>query len=220
MSWYPTYRFLGASLLLGLLVACFSGVAPSAGESAESKVVAAESLREPAEFRGIQDKTLRSESLFTEAARVLQSPRCMNCHPVSRFPTQGDDMHPHVPLIHAGASGHGVAGLECSACHQKDNVNTLSFPIASIPGNSHWALAPESMAWQGLSIGQICEQLKNPRRNGSRTLAQIHKHVKEDSLVGWAWNPGAGRKPAPGTQQTFAELVEAWIETGAACPRG
>jgi hypothetical protein len=29
---------------------------------------------------------------------------------------------------------------------------------------------------------------------------------------------GSGRKPAPGTQKAFGELIAAWIETGAACP--
>ena len=37
-------------------------------------------------------------------------------------------------------------------------------------------------------------------------------------LVGWAWAPGFGRAPAPGTQQQAGALVEAWIKTGAACP--
>jgi hypothetical protein len=37
-------------------------------------------------------------------------------------------------------------------------------------------------------------------------------------LVGWAWHPGAGRRPAPGTQERFGEIIEAWIETGSECP--
>ena len=45
----------------------------------------------------------------------------------------------------------------------------------------------------------------------------IH-HIGEDTLVGWAWAPGAGRSPAPGTQKQAGALVEAWVKTGAACP--
>jgi hypothetical protein len=45
-------------------------------------------------------------------------------------------------------------------------------------------------------------------------VALIH-HVSEDSLVGWAWSPGAGRTPAPGTQAQFGELMKAWATTGA-----
>jgi hypothetical protein len=161
---------------------------------------------------------MRSEALFTEMARVLQSPRCLNCHPPSRSPTQGDDLHPHVPYMQAGEAGHGPPGLSCATCHQGANVTTHSSPIASIPGNAHWALAPASMAWQGRSIGEICAQIKDPRRNGGRSLAQIHHHMAEDSLVGWAWNPGEPRKPAPGTQAAFGDLIAAWIQAGAACP--
>jgi hypothetical protein len=43
--------------------------------------------------------------------------------------------------------------------------------------------------------------------------------MAEDHLVGWAWNPGDGRKPAPGTQAQFGALVQAWIDTGAKCPK-
>ena len=42
--------------------------------------------------------------------------------------------------------------------------------------------------------------------------------MAEDELVGWGWAPGAGRTPAPGTQDTFGQLIEAWIESGAVCP--
>jgi len=37
-------------------------------------------------------------------------------------------------------------------------------------------------------------------------------------LVAWGWEPGPGREPAPGDPQRFADLVKAWIATGAHCP--
>jgi hypothetical protein len=40
----------------------------------------------------------------------------------------------------------------------------------------------------------------------------------EDELVGWAWNPGRGRQPAPGMQKSFGELIKAWVDSGGACP--
>ena len=79
-------------------------------------------------------------------------------------------------------------------------------------------LAPREMAWENKALGEICEQLKDPERNGHRTLAELHEHMAEDDLVGWGWHPGAGRQPAPGTQQILGALVQAWIDTGAACP--
>jgi hypothetical protein len=75
------------------------------------------------------------------------------------------------------------------------------------------------MAWQGKSLEEICLQLKDSARNGGRSLLKIHEHMATDSLVGWAWHPGAGRSPAPGTQVQFGALIEAWISTGAHCPQ-
>jgi hypothetical protein len=49
-------------------------------------------------------------------------------------------------------------------------------------------------------------------------LDEIVHHAAEDSLVGWGWQPGAGRTPAPGTQQEFGALIRALVESGAACP--
>ncbi|PZQ57775.1 MAG: Isoquinoline 1-oxidoreductase subunit [Phenylobacterium zucineum] len=176
------------------------------------------SLKRPEDFRQIADPKARSAAMFTEAGRVLQHPRCMNCHPQGRSPTQGDDLHPHVPFIAAGDGGHGSRALSCSTCHQAQNVSTQGASIATIPGHPHWTLAPASMAWQGRSLAEICAQIKDPGRNGGRTLKQIHEHMADDSLVGWAWRPGAGRTPAPGTQAAFGDLIAAWIATGAACP--
>lgn len=90
--------------------------------------------------------------------------------------------------------------------------------LFSIPGNPKWALAPHAFAWQHRSMAQICRQLKDPRRNGHRTLAQLNDHMAHDTLVGWAWQPGAGREPAPGSQAAFGALVKAWIDSGATCP--
>ena len=53
---------------------------------------------------------------------------------------------------------------------------------------------------------------------GYLTLAQIQDHMAHDALVGWAWQPGAGRAPAPGTQAELGALVQARIDTGAECP--
>ena len=74
------------------------------------------------------------------------------------------------------------------------------------------------MAWEGKSLGQICEQLKDQNRNGSRDLAAIVRHVTSDTLVLWAWKPGPGRVPAPGSNAQFGALMQAWVDTGAACP--
>ena len=74
------------------------------------------------------------------------------------------------------------------------------------------------MAWEGKSLSEICVQIKDPNRNGGRSLADLVHHIGDDSLVSWAWAPGFGRQPAPGTQKEAGALVEAWAKTGAACP--
>ncbi len=159
-----------------------------------------------------------SVTLFRRMALVIESPRCLNCHPAGRSPTQGDDMHLHTPPMVSDGSGHGIPGLHCSACHSPANAPVRLPHIASVPGNAAWALAPAAFTWQHRSLREICEQIKDPRRNGGRTLHHIHDHVAHDPLVGWAWHPGLGRKPAPMTQATFGELVQEWIDTGAAGP--
>ena len=159
------------------------------------------------------DAVARSVALFREAGKVLQHPRCLNCHPVGDRPTQNDTMRPHIPRVVRGADGHGPPGLPCSACHHAAN-----YDAAHVPGHTDWHLAPASMAWAGKSLGAICVQIKDPARNGGRDMAALLRHVSEDSLVGWAWSPGAGRTSAPGTQAEFGAVMRAWAESGAHCP--
>jgi hypothetical protein len=173
----------------------------------------ASELRPAATFAGIADPRARAIALFEEAGKVLQHPRCMNCHPASDRPTQTERMRPHHPLVVRGDNGYGAAGLRCATCH-----HTSNFDAAHVPGHPEWHLAPATMAWQGRSLGEICAQIKDRARNGNRDMAALVHHLAEDSLVGWAWSPGAGRDPAPGSQPQFGELMKAWEAAGADCP--
>src|SRR6266487_6383056 len=47
----------------------------------------------PAAFSSIQDLHERSVALFREAGKVIQHPRCINCHPAGDHALQGDDRH-------------------------------------------------------------------------------------------------------------------------------
>jgi hypothetical protein len=162
---------------------------------------------------GDPEQAARSIALFREAGKVLQHPRCLNCHPVGDRPTQTDRMMPHRPMVIRGADGHGAPGLPCNACHHAAN-----YEDSGVPGNAAWRLAPASMAWAGRSLGEICRQMTDPARNGNLDPAALLKHVSENKLVGWAWAPGAKRTPAPGTQAEFGALMRAWFESGAVCP--
>lgn len=173
----------------------------------------AETLRAVSSFSDVDDAKARSVALFTEAGKVLLHPRCLNCHPSTARPRQGDARVLHEPPVRRGPGGHGVTAMRCSTCHTSAN-----FDPAGVPGAAHWALAPASMAWEGRSLGQICAQLKDPARNGGRKLPAVVEHMSKDALVGWAWTPGAGREAAPGTQAEFGALIAAWVKDGAACP--
>jgi hypothetical protein len=170
-------------------------------------------LRSADAFAGIADARARSVALFEEAGKVLQHPRCMNCHPAGERPRQTDQRRLHQPVVVRGKDGHGAPGMACATCHGGAN-----FDPARVPGNPHWALAPASMAWEGKTLGEICAQLQDPERNGGRDVAAILKHATSDSLVLWAWQPGPGRTPAPGSNAEFGNLLTAWAQTGAHCP--
>ena len=207
----------------GLMLVVMAGLAfadsyTGSGRPAEQTPAPVQPLRSVASFTGYADRDALSRAYFEEAGRVITGPRCMNCHPATRSPTQGDDLHPHIPHVVAGVDDKGAPGLRCISCHHAHNSPLWGDSIRSVPGHAPWALAPASMAWQGKSLGQICGLIKDPARNGGRSLAQIHTHMASDGLVGWAWSPGMGRQPAAGSQKRFGALIEAWIKTGARCP--
>jgi hypothetical protein len=191
--------------MLGALVALLMG-APTAY---------ADTLATPESFAAITDTAARSAALFAEIGKVLTHPRCVNCHPAGDRPLQGEQgrLRLHQPPVQRGVDGHGLPALRCSVCHQQAN-----FDPGRVPGHSMWHLAPIEMAWEGRTLGQICTQLKDRARNGGRSVDEIVHHIATDTLVGWAWAPGYGRKPAPGTQKAVGELLEAWARTGAVCP--
>ena len=173
----------------------------------------ARELRSADSFAQIADRAERSRALFAEASRVFLHPRCLNCHPSGDTPHQGMDLSVHDPPVVRGPDDKGVAGVQCSSCHQDHNLE-----LARVPGAPDWHLAPRAMAWVGKNPREICEQMKDPARNGRRSLAETVEHNAHDKLVAWGWNPGHGRNPAPGTQEELGRIVQAWVETGAECP--
>ena len=146
---------------------------------------------------------------------VLRHPRCMNCHSQGDYPRQGDDSHPHIMNVRRGPDGHGVNAVKCSTCHQDHNLPGVHMP----PGAKDWALPSPAMPmiWEGLSDRQLCLLLKDPDRNGHRTMQQIVEHM-HTPLVLWGWHPGDGRTSIPMPQEKFLREVEAWVATGSACP--
>ena len=181
--------------------------------AAQASNAPTEDLATPESFEAIGDTAARSAALFTEAGKVLTHARCVNCHPAGDRPRQGDVRRLHQPPVTRGDDGFGLPAMRCPICHQVAN-----FEPARVPGNQVWHLAPIEMAWEGKTLSEICAQIKDPARNGGRSLEEIVHHIGTDHLVGWAWTPGAGRQPAPGTQSEAGALFDAWVDTGAVCP--
>ena len=202
-------RWASASLAAAGLVA----LALDASAQATSPPPAPGGLRPVSAFGSIADPQQRSAALFAEAGKVIQNPRCVNCHPAGNRPLQGEDSHLHQPIVARGPGNMGVPGLACTTCHGQANYDAVG-----VPGNPQWALAPIEMAWAGKSLAAICAQIKDPTRNGGRSMAEIVEHMGHDGLVGWGWHPGRGRAPVPGTQGQFGALIQAWADSGAACP--
>lgn len=151
---------------------------------------------------------------------VFSHPRCANCHveddrPRWSGPHYGETrVHGFNVMRGSDDSGFGNPGLRCNACHFASNSNVLHGP----PGAENWHLAPSEMVWWEKSSSEICAQIKDPVRNGGRTLEEVAIHVRDDGLVGWGWTPGPGREPAPGSAEETFEAIQRWAAAGAPCP--
>ena len=114
-------------------------------------------------------------SLTTRSARGRCSPksarsshpRCVNCHPRTERPLQGEDGALHQPLVVRGAGGMGAAGMVLT-CHNADNFR-------HVPGHpAHLAPGGDGLGRQSLTA--TVSRLKTgsatagrPWRNSVRT---------------------------------------------------
>lgn len=162
------------------------------------------------------DAATAGKRAFVDVARVLQSPRCQNCHPDGDAPLQTDRGIRHAMNITRASL---EAGLACRTCHQERNSEALGVP-GGPPGAPHWGLPPKEnpMIFQHRSLNALCEQLKDPERNGHRDLAALLEHVDHDPLVLWAWRPGGRRTLPPLDHASFVGAFRAWVASGGACP--
>ena len=203
--------FRSAALVVVMLAA--AGCTRSKSSETPTADLGGNGLKAPSAFSAIRDDGERAKALFEELSKVLQHPRCINCHPQGEGPLQGDDQRPHEPHVVRGNGGLGAPGMFCTTCHgQKSYLN--------VPGNPKWVLAPAEMAWVGKSTAEICAMLKDKKRNGGRDLDAVHRHLAKDPLVSYGWSAPEHLESAPGNQATVAALFRAWMDAGAACPKG
>jgi hypothetical protein len=159
------------------------------------------------------DDQAASLAAWDQIAAVLQHPRCLNCHQLNS-PLQGDSRRVHIPRVVRGPDDQGVGAMRCRNCHNNMGNN----PTSGTPGGLDWQLAPVSMLWQGLSSGDLCRAVKDPKHNGNRDGAALIRHMEDEPLVLYGWNPGKGREPVPIPHEKVVEYMKIWVAGGMACP--
>src|ERR1700760_4908867 len=87
---------------------------------------------------------------FETVKAVLQSPRCVNCHPRGDQPLQGDDSHVHLQFVTRGPEGKGAPGLACATCHGLANPPD-SYGAHQPPGVSNGWRPPPPQPAEGLA---------------------------------------------------------------------
>lgn len=157
---------------------------------------------------------------------VASHPRCSNCHtgasdrPMWSGPSYGKT-RVHGMNIRAGESRIGAEYIPCQTCHTTksedwDNANAMPHTAPRVA--MFWQLAPVEADWFGRSSVQICEQLRDPARNGDRDMLALAEHLDHDLILHWAWNPGGGREPAPYSLQEHVNDILIWGVAGMPCP--
>ncbi len=175
----------------------------------------------PAALSQVPDDNVKGLEAWSKIHDVFSHPRCASCHVSDGRPMwmgNGDTKPIKHPMFVGGNPDNhtGQPGAMCSTCHAPVNSAIEGGP----PGAEVWLLAPKEMAWFGKSSAQICEQIKDPARNGGKTLAEVASHIKNDELVHSGWNPTPGREAAPYSIDATYDYFNAWIEAGAPCPAG
>ena len=175
-------------------------------------------INPPAEGSVTQPEALAAWDRIYE---VASHPRCSNCHvgaenrPMWSGPSYGRT-RPHGMNIDAGESRIGAETLLCSTCHAyREGGNDMPHAAPQVAMN--WQLAPVEAAWFGKSSDEICNQLRDPERNGGRDYLDLASHLDHDLILHWAWSPGGGRESAPYSLQEHINDVLAWGVAGMPC---
>jgi hypothetical protein len=167
--------------------------------------------RKPSEAAALQ--------AFQTVQKVLQHPRCQNCHIPGDAPLQFDDGRVHGQNVRRGRAGLGAPGLTCATCHATTNP-PVSYGPNMPPGAPGWRLpSPQhKMVFIDLSAAELCRGLKDRKENGGRDLKALLEHVSHDKLVLWGWDPGHGRAPVDVPHEELVAAFRTWVAAGGPCP--
>lgn len=198
-----------------VIVLALAGTAGAFGAIAESSDIA---YPEP----GSVDRA-RGLEAWSRIYQVASHPRCSNCHvgdsgiPMWSGPSYGKT-RPHGMGIKTGDSRIGAEYLTCGTCHIK-SARPQAVPHAAPRANGDWKLAPAGAGWFGRSSVWICEQLRDPARNGGMDYKKLAVHAGHDVILQWAWSPGPGREPAPYSIAEHMTDIHIWGAAGQPCPQ-
>jgi hypothetical protein len=167
----------------------------------------------------VPDARAEAVAAFATVQQVLQHPRCQNCHIPGDAPLQFDAGLPHQMQVVRGPDGHGAPGLSCASCHNVVNP-PASYGANAPPGAPTWHLPPpdQKMVFINLSAAELCTVVKNPNTNGGKNFDALIKHVAEDKLVLWGWEPGGNRAPVSVPHAEFVAKFKQWAAAGGPCP--
>jgi hypothetical protein len=196
------------------LIACIT-FAPLAYAEGDAAVITP-----PAEGSVSREEGLAA---FARMYEVASHPRCSNCHvgsdntPMWTGPSYGTD-RPHGMNINAGDSRIGAEFIACSTCLANRELAAPNDAAHMAPQvAADWRLAPVEAEWFGKTELEVCNQLRDPERNGGRDYLDIASHLDHDVILHWAWAPGGGREPAPYSLQEHVDDVLAWGVAGLPC---
>ena len=153
---------------------------------------------------------------------VVSHPRCANCHtgpsdrPMWSGPSYGET-RVHGMNIRAGESRIGAEFIPCRTCHVTSETASNDTPHSAPQVADAWRLAPVEAHWFGQSSDDICRQLRDPERNGGRTVEDLADHLDHDVILHWAWSPGGGREPAPYNLDIHIRDLRIWGNAGQPC---
>lgn len=216
MSRATQLRFVLVALMVGVAGVAVAGDEKAGDAKGEARKAEARKAAKSAEEPPTPEEVSAGKVAFLEVAKVLQHPRCMNCHPSGDAPLQTDASLPHKMNVSRASE---EAGLKCATCHQGQNSEALGIP-GGPPGAPNWHLPPKDtpMVFQGHTPASLCAQLADPAQNGGKDLAALLEHVSHDRLVLWGWNPGGDRTKPPMPHNEFVALFKLWVDGGGACP--
>ena len=165
----------------------------------------------PAASQGIVMDDLQSGlSDWRKIESVLTHPRCLNCHTMTGYPTQGDGRRPHPLEPHPDADSQ-AATAPCETCHTRG-----------------WQMPPPALAWENepgkpAPGAAICATLTRGPDGGEPDYERMIEYAQLASVVLWGWEPGksldgADRTAPPVNHEDFVDALKRWIAAGAPCP--